>query len=247
LEDAYRIGANWDVQVSFLTSDHNALVFNHSVALAFLGFSFLSELICGALIVFGKAINFAASTLLVYMSLLVIVYGFGLPEWVHFQGRVRFLIRSMALAGGLMMLVADQQLRQKEQAKQHYFAGVPTVDMNKFANLLQLFGRMSMAGLCLQFWTHDHASWYQMVVLGTISTIAAVLVVVGYKARYGSLLLATFLTVTHIMINNFWDKHPSHADAMQYFFFQDVSILGGLILLITLGPGGLSVDEKKAL
>ena len=48
-------------------------------------------------------------------------------------------------------------------------------------------------------------------------------------------------------MNNFWTVHSAHPqrDFLRYDFFQTLSIVGGLILLVSIGPGGFSMDERK--
>jgi len=76
---------------------------------------------------------------------------------------------------------------------------------------------------------------------------ACVMVVVGFKAKWSAIFLILVLSIINVAINNFWSFHDGHPqkDFLKYDFFQILSIMGGLLLLVNMGPGGLSMDEKK--
>jgi uncharacterized membrane protein YphA (DoxX/SURF4 family) len=59
--------------------------------------------------------------------------------------------------------------------------------------------------------------------------------------------LLALLSISNILLNNWWSLHANHPqrDFVKYDFFQTLSIMGGFLLLIQIGPGGMSVDEKK--
>ena len=47
----------------------------------------------------------------------------------------------------------------------------------------------------------------------------------------------------------FWSVHERLYDFYKYYFFQTLSVMGGLMLLALHGPGGLSLDQgaKKSI
>ncbi|KAI9728728.1 MAG: hypothetical protein M1828_002834 [Chrysothrix sp. TS-e1954] len=55
------------------------------------------------------------------------------------------------------------------------------------------------------------------------------------------------ILVINLVVNNFWTLHEHHPqkDFAKYDFFQILSIVGGLLLLVNMGPGQFSMDEKK--
>ncbi|PVU88327.1 hypothetical protein BB561_005919 [Smittium simulii] len=66
-------------------------------------------------------------------------------------------------------------------------------------------------------------------------------------ARYSAMVLTAILSVFNLIANNWWsiDFNNSERDFVKYDFFQVLSIVGGFLLLVNIGPGSFSVDEKK--
>ena len=58
-------------------------------------------------------------------------------------------------------------------------------------------------------------------------------------------MLAALLTTFDLSINHFWSGFR-YNDNIRYYFFEDLSIIGGLLLLATAGGGEISVDTYRS-
>ncbi|WP_285409876.1 DoxX family protein [Variovorax sp. efr-133-TYG-130] len=67
-----------------------------------------------------------------------------------------------------------------------------------------------------------------------------ILLVVGYRARLVSLLLATFTVVTALFFHrNFGDQNQ------MMHFMKNIAIAGGLLQIAAFGAGSLSLDARR--
>ncbi|OGA25791.1 MAG: hypothetical protein A3I02_04865 [Betaproteobacteria bacterium RIFCSPLOWO2_02_FULL_67_26] len=74
----------------------------------------------------------------------------------------------------------------------------------------------------------------------------SLMVLLGWHARIGALLLAIFLVPATLIFHNFWAIDPAQAREVANqanHFFKNVSILGALVLIIAMGSGPLSLKQ----
>jgi len=154
---------------------------------------------------------------------------------------LKFLMRSLALVGGLVLLLAECHQEAKT-----LFAGVPTLDSpNKPKTYMQLAGRILLLLMFITLLKFDVTPFHMLQNL--IGTTLILLITVGFKTKLCALLLTCWLTILNVYENAFWmvPAWKAMRDFLKYDFFQTMSVIGGLLLVVALGPGGVSLDEHK--
>lgn len=207
---------------------------------------------CSFLVIVRKYSDYAVAGL---MSVVVIqAFGYGLIFDLN------FFLRNLSVIGGLLMVLSDSWVRKTKA-----FAGLPTLDEKDKKMYFQLAGRVLLIFLFIGFVFSGEWSFWRVLVC-FLGAGACVMVVVGFKAKYSATLLVVILSVFNLLVNNFWTvgaivslppflqlicsstqlhEHHPHKDFAKYDFFQILSIVGGLLLLVNSGPGQFSIDEKK--
>lgn len=123
-----------------------------------------------------------------------------------------FFFRNLSVAGGLLMLLADSYSSKRKKL----FAGLPTLNETDKSTYLQLFGRILLVFLFLTFVFSGQFSILRMII-SIVGLIGCVLVVIGFKAKYTAWILITLLSISNVVLNNWWTLH--HAHPRRYFCF----------------------------
>jgi len=162
---------------------------------------------------------------------------------------VAFMCRSITLAGGLLLLIWNENDRLARNQSWE----VPQGLEGPGADRLQLSGRLLLTSLFFfqalyseNGGLHDafvHPKLFSIVSAVLLLGLAG-LVCVGFKTEWSALLLACVLGVSNCYMYPFWSVDARLVDFYRYYFFQTLSIIGGLMLLALHGPGGISVDSK---
>jgi putative oxidoreductase len=73
----------------------------------------------------------------------------------------------------------------------------------------------------------------------------ALLLLVGWKARWAALGLAVFTFVISFIFHNYWGVPPEQLMAQRSNFFKNMAITGGLLAFAAFGAGAISLDGRR--
>lgn len=110
--------------------------------------------------------------------------------------------------------------------------------LSKFAGLEGTAGYIASKGLPMP----------QLLALATavLEVVGAVLLIVGWQARWAALALAAFTLLASVLFHNFWAMPAEQQMMQQLLFMKNISVVGGLLVVFGLGAGTLSLDHRRA-
>jgi putative oxidoreductase len=79
-----------------------------------------------------------------------------------------------------------------------------------------------------------------------IEVVGGLALVVGFRAREAAIVLAVFTLLAGFVFHNFWAVPEAQKMAQQINFLKNLAIAGGMLFVSVFGPGGLSVDARRA-
>ncbi|KAL2212731.1 SURF4-domain-containing protein [Sarocladium strictum] len=230
LEDALRIMTQWSDQLLYL-NDYRHIP--SGITHLFLFVNVVAMISCSVLVIIRKYSDYAVGGLMGVVVTQALGYG------LIFD--LNFFLRNLSVIGGLLMVLSDSWVRKTKA-----FAGLPQIDEKDRKMYFQLAGRVLLIFLFIGFVFSGKWTFWRVCV-SLVGAVASIMVVVGFKAKYSATLLVVILSIFNLLVNNFWTlyEHHPHKDFAKYDFFQILSIVGGLLLLVNSGPGQFSIDEKK--
>ncbi|KAH8318077.1 hypothetical protein KR074_007118, partial [Drosophila pseudoananassae] len=230
-EDALRMFFQWMVHVNYL---QDQLKCSGDLAMALSLYLLVGQLVGCVLVWLHLFINFAVTLLAGIVLLQAHVYAVPLD--------LQLILRNFALLGGLLLL----HVEEKQASCYRIYAaraGVPLLVNRRSQQLMQLTGRILLALMYLTLFQQYFT--VVSIVLNSFGLILMAFVVMGYRTRSAALWLSLMLTGWNVCTNAWWFADGDSRDLLKYNCFHTLSVVGGLLMVVVLGPGDVSLERYK--
>ncbi|CCD26829.1 uncharacterized protein NDAI_0I02610 [Naumovozyma dairenensis CBS 421] len=224
-EDSLRILTQWSDQVFYLNKWKGI---PYVFVLMFLLFIIIAMPLGSTLLIARKHTVIATGLLISCIVLQGVVYGL--------VSGSAFLLRNISVIGGLLIAFSDSMVSKKMT-----FGMLPELEdkVDKNKSFLLLVGRILIVLMFVGFTFSK--SWVTVI----FTIVFTVCFAIGFRIKFASIMLGLILTFYNVTLNNYWFYDSTKKDFLKYEFYQNLSIIGGLLLVINTGAGEISVDEKK--
>jgi uncharacterized membrane protein YphA (DoxX/SURF4 family) len=79
---------------------------------------------------------------------------------------------------------------------------------------------------------------------GVLAAVGGVMILFGYRAKFGAFLCLLFLVPVTFVMHDFWNiKDATEAAAQRAQFLKNTSLVGATLLLMYYGAGPISMDD----
>mmetsp|Transcript_30674 Transcript_30674/g.80307 ORF Transcript_30674/g.80307 Transcript_30674/m.80307 type:complete len:270 (+) Transcript_30674:36-845(+) len=154
-----------------------------------------------------------------------------------------FFLRNFAVSGALILLLAECL---DDNVSRSMFAGVPDMGGIQRGDWLQASGRILVTFMVFTL-VHFKRVTFVSLLFDLVAMVLAIMVALGFKTKTAALALVCLLQLENFTINDFYTEYTNSAqyDFKKYDFFQTETTIGGLLMVVALGPGGVSFDQGK--
>jgi putative oxidoreductase len=77
-----------------------------------------------------------------------------------------------------------------------------------------------------------------------VEVICGLMILVGLKARWAALVLIVFTAATIFFVHHFWDMDAASVAAQRIEALKNLSIMGGLLLIVAVGAGPGAMERR---
>jgi hypothetical protein len=238
LDDAYRMVTQWDTQVYHINTEWKSEPW---VGNSFVIFNLVCQVLPCTIILLNGAVTVPNGLIQFCIGLLVVVV---LAQSVayHVLWNMEFFFRNLAVIGALCLVGAeatdpaptkggllDGNLDEEEDAET--------------ADILRLSGRILVS---LMFVTLTRFDTVTRIIVEIIGVVLLACVVLGFKTRLSCVMLFILLNIENLTLNDFFmhSTDDNMHDFKKFNFFQALTVTGGLMMLVALGPGAVSFDGE---
>jgi putative oxidoreductase len=72
------------------------------------------------------------------------------------------------------------------------------------------------------------------------------LLVVGFQTRWAAAAMVIFILVIEYFFHQYWNFESAPRGTQRIFFYKNLAVVGGMIMLMVAGPGRYSLDARRS-